>query len=371
MGGSGLKLPFWKVKREWQRLLLQLRAVPEAVWEPLFYARYNRRFPIDLVQHDGKAPLCKKVALVLIFPRPALMESTLLLCQGLIQAGYSPMIVANSKLRLQDLELLVPLAWRIVERPNLGHDFGGYRDGLWLLWRWGMTFDETLILNDSIWVLDGDGAMLLSQLQSVKADVAGCILRHRGSEQFLESYCYRISDKAFRAPRFREFWERLRLTSNKYKVIRRGERGHSAALLSAGLTLAPAHDLSKFRRALQGADTDLLAETLRFGAYLYDEDRVQAEQLVRRCNEEAWRDEALRFIDKALERGQFYSLFPVAARRLLDYPVLKRSGDRVARLWRNAFLSAVDAGVLAAPHPVILQEVRARVLSEQGVVDGS
>lgn len=356
-------IPGWKVKRELNRLGQQLRAIPEAIWEPIIYSRYDRRFPADLVLVEGARTVSVDIALVLIFPKPVLPESTVALCESLTRAGFAPLVVSNAPLDQQDIARLAPHIWRLAIRPNLGHDFGGYRDGIRLLWEWKVEPERLLILNDSVWLFDNDAAELVAALDAVEADVCGSILRERGEIRFLESYCYLLRSTALESLAFRAFWRDLRLTSNKYKVIRRGERGHSAALIAGGLRLAAAFANPTFLAQMAKADDERIDQMLRFAAFLTDEDARRGEVLRQRRGASGWREEVFAFVESLLEKGQFYSLFPVAARGA-GYPFLKRSGDRVARLWRRACLDAVRAGAMSPPAPVVLAELEARVAKD-------
>lgn len=358
-------IPGWKIRRELARLGQQLRALPEAVWEPVVYGRYDRRFPADLVIHTGQAPRTGDVALLLIYPNPGLPDSTVNLCHSLVAAGFAPLVVSNAPLDKTAVARLAPHVWQLVERPNIGHDFGGYRDGIRLLWHQDVVPDRLLILNDSVWLLNNDAGALVARLQAAGGDVAGSILRKRGPVQFLESYCYLMQATALRHPAFRSFWQDFRMTSNKYKVIRRGERGHSAALIAGGLRLVPAFDAADFRADLDRTGDDQLAQVLRFAAWPGPAGAAAAQELLARRDRPDWRAAALGLIDRAQQdQGQFYSLFPVAACGVSGYPFLKRSGDRVARIWRQAFLAAVQAGQIPSPDPVILTELETRVTTE-------
>lgn len=362
-------IPGWKVRRELGRLREQLRAIPEAIWEPVYYGRYSRRFPADLCVHDGGCPVGQSsdiahVALVLIYPVPGLPASTVSLLDGLVAEGFAPLVISNAPLG-SNLERILTRAWKLVERPNIGHDFGGYRDGIHLLWRWGVMPDELLIMNDSVWLVDDDPSALLTALRATGADVAGSVMRRRGNESFLESYCYLISRNVLRSDAFQNYWRNYRPTSNKYKVIRRGERGHSAALLRGGFELRAAYDDSVFFDLLSNAGNDLIRDAIAYGAYAMPGDRKAALALAEKAfvsDEGAdWREGALAFIRDSLRRGQYYSQFPVAARRLLAYPFLKRSGDLVARRWRRAWLEAVRGGALDWPAGPVAAELRERV----------
>ena len=353
-------IPVWKIRRELQRLGQQLRAIPEALYEPVLQRAHDRAFANGLPTTDGALPLTDKVALLLVFAPKGLAESVLLTCAHLRARGYAPLVVSNAPLTEADRDRLRPLVWRIVERPNFGYDFGGYRDGLRMLWHWGVAPQRLLILNDSIWFpLDPDED-LIARLESANADIAGTILREKGDIRFLESYCYLIGGAAFASPAFRRYWDGLRLTGNKYKVIRRCERGHSMAMAAAGLSIVPAYPRQGFLDRLAAQDDAFLRRMLTHAAYTEARDTAERDALLSRPDSAGWRSAALAHVARVLDRGQFYSQFPYAAIRLLGYPILKKSADRVSLHWRRAYLGAVDAGDLPPPCAPVLAEIRAR-----------
>lgn len=358
-------IPRWKIAREMSRLKAQLRAIPEAIFEPFSNRRYDASFPKQLKQAEGSVAMEPQVALLLIYPVPALAESTLFLLESLVRAGFAPLVVCNAPLSETDVERLKHIVWRLVIRPNVGHDFGGYRDGIRLLDHLGVDPEELLVLNDSVWLLDGDAAPLIARLRASGGDVAGAVLRERGSERFLESYCYLLGRSALRSQGYKTYWTHLGLTSNKAKVIRRGERGHSAALIADGLRLTSISSRENFLTALAAASDTSLRDIISFGAYLYDFHKSESQSLVQAIGRPGWRDDVMDFILRVARKGQFYSLFPVASRGLIDHPFLKRSGVRVSVLWRAAFHDAVNAGVLAKPHPVIWTEIKERVAADR------
>lgn len=362
-------IPRWKVRRELNRLGQQLRTLPEALWEPRVTRQYDAAFPAQLKFTEGVVPGAAQVALVLIYPRLELPVTTVELIASLAKAGFAPLVVSNAALSDADRARLSSVAWRIVERPNLGHDFGGYRDGLRLLRHWGLTPDEVLILNDSVWLVDGNAAGLVLALRAVDADVAGAVLRDPSGAPFLESYCYLIPGRVLRHPQVIAWWNAMVLTSNKYKVIRQGERGHSSALRAAGFRLGAAWNESTLLKALDTASDLVVQATIRHAGWLFERDVSAARALLTDPGAAGNRAAALDLIRSALTRGQFYSLFPVAARGLCGYPFLKCSGDRVAVLWRRAYLSAITAGDLPLPDSDVYAALRARASSEASRVE--
>ena len=341
-------IPGWKIRRELARLGQQLRAIPEAVTDPLRQRHHDRKVVPALQVLEGGQGLGSRVAIFLLYQPRGLAPSTAHTCAFLASKGYAVLAVSNASLSAGDRARLAPHVWRIVERPNFGYDFGGYRDGIRLLRRWDVVPDPLLILNDSVWFpLDAE-TRAVEELEAHPADLAGAILRERGAERFLESYLYRIGDRLWRDAAFWRYWDGLALTSNKYHVIRRGERGFSAAVQAAGGTLGAIWPTADFADRLAREDEDFLRLSLRFAAYV-DADLAAERDALLTGGGPDWRDGVLDHVRRTLVKRQAYSSFPVAMSRLTGHTVLKKSGEPVSAAWRRAYAEAVRAGTLPPP----------------------
>ena len=352
-------LPVWKMRRELVRVGLQVRGIGELLSDPARQRQLDRAVAAGLPQLDGLIPASNKVALLLVYQPSGVPASTLATCAWLAAAGYAPLVVSNATICPEDRLRLSEVVWRAVERPNFGYDFGGYRDGLTCLEQWDVTPDEMLILNDSVWFPVLPGTDPLERLSSHPADVAGTIVRKNGTIQFLESYLYRLNRKALTHPGFHAFWAELRLTSNKYHVIRRGERGLSVAMQAAGLQVAGVYDSAGLADQIAAQDDDFLRLTLRYAAYIDAPLAKERDDLLKTAGP-TWRNDVLAHINRALDKRLGYSTFPYAMVRLTGYPLLKKSADPVSKSWRLAYLAAVEEGDLPSPSNAILAEIRAR-----------
>ena len=353
-------IPAWKLRRELRRVGQQLRAVPEAVWEPLARRLHDRKLARGFPTFDGDQPLGPKVALVLCWQPQGLAPSFHDKLRHLVDNGYAPFVVSNAPLSAADQAAIKPLIWRAVERPNFGYDFGGYRDGLILLRQWAVHPDRLVILNDSVWFPLWSGDVTLQRAEASAFDVVGTILRRRDDLAFLESYFFSIRGPVLDHPGFRAFWDQLRLTSNKYKVIRRGERGFGLALGAAGISKGPLFSSDQLSRLFETADEADLRQYLAHFATVNPDELAEAAALFAAPSSPDWVQNARGFVARVLKRAQPYSAFPVAAAGCLGYPMLKKSADPVNVCWRASFLKAVDDGILPAPLPSVLAEARAR-----------
>ena len=354
----------WKFRRELQRLRQQISALHEAVWEPWVQRRHDQAFARGFPAFDGAGSLNPKIALFLIYQKGALPQSIIETCEHIARHGYSVFIVANGGLPAESRAQLLRHVWKILERPNVGYDFGGYRDGILQLEAWGIAPDKLLILNDSIWFPIFENDTLLDRMEASGADVAGTVLRQKDKVRFLESYLYLIDGRLLKNTDVLKFWRNFKFTANKYKVIRRGERGHSLALQAAGFYLQAMFSKEEFLSLLAKQDDDFLEKTLRYGVAKTAGLSQQHAALLARQKETGWRAEVDSHIEQVLKSAQFYSAFPFAAVRLMRYPIVKKSNDRVAVLWRKACLEAVLKNELEAPMPLVAVELRAMVLHE-------
>jgi hypothetical protein len=342
-------IPSWKLRRELGRLGQQLRAIPEAIWEPVARRAHDAALERGFPLHDGALPVGPRIALVLCWQPKGIAPSFLDTLDHLVATGYAPFVISNAALTVADRESLLSRSWRVMERPNFGYDFGGYRDGLTMLRRWGQRPDRLVILNDSVWFPLWPDDQTLQKAENAPFDVTGMILRERDGTAFLESYFFSIRGPVLDHPGFRAFWDGLRLTSNKYKVIRRGERGFGQALLAAGISMGPLFPQAGFEAALARVNPADLRQILAFAALVDPGDAAAAARLATGSASPEWEPTARRFVAHVLERNQIYSTFPVVAAGHLRYPVLKKSAEPVSATWRAAFLKAVQSGVLPAP----------------------
>ena len=375
MGGSGV-IPKWKVARELDRAGQQLRALAGLFWEPFAQRAHDRRRSEILEVEDGLVPAGQKIALYLLYQPNGLLPSTLLTCQHFVEKGYAPLVVSNTPLSRKDRDRLHALCWKSVVRPNYGYDFGGYRDGILLLKDWGISPDRLIILNDSVWFPIGPGETLIDRMEKLDADLVGAVvhpamIRRRNSTKrraFLESYFYLANRSVLTHPAFAQFWQKFRVSSNKYNAVYRGERGFSHAIENAGLRVDGVLDPGKLLSALEGADDLVLRKTLTYAAYTDEDFRAENAALLAQATSADWRVSALDHIRNVVGRRSFHASFPYASILLLGTPYikkgtgtfLKRTYGTLHSVMRRQYLTAVKATDLPSPFPEVLAEIAAR-----------
>ena len=333
--------PLWKVRRELGRLSQQLRAVLEFFYEPFLRWQHDRERTERLKVTPGASTPARKVAVYLVFQPRGLAESSLLTCRHLAAGGYAPLVVSNAPLSEADREQLQAVSWKVVERPNFGYDFGGYRDGIWLLDQWGERPESLILLNDSIWFPALEGDQTIATMEAMPSDFKGVLklgtgegaVLRRGREPFLGSFFLMFSAQALRSEAFSLFWRQYLNTSNKYKTIRRGERRLSYVMRDAGFEGWSLFDRTRFdqwlnelevsglRRLLDELVTidPSMASALMATASAYDAANTEAQA--------AMRTSMLDAINAATRKSNIFSSAPVSMLRDFGLPFVKKARD--------------------------------------------
>ena len=358
--------PLWKVRRELGRLSQQLRAVLEFFYEPFLRWQHDRKRKERLKVTPGASAPSRKVAVYLVFQPRGIAESSLLTCSHLAASGYAPLVVSNAALSEADRQRLQAVSWKVVERPNFGYDFGGYRDGIWLLDQWGERPESLILLNDSIWFPALEGDQTIARMEAMAADFRGILklgtgegaVLRRGREPFLGSFFLMFSAKALQSEAFTLFWRQYLNTSNKYKTIRRGERRLSYVMRDAGFEGASLFERTQFDEYLRVADPATLRRILedlvsvepgmeksitdmtnRFDAAQQDGQAVMAMQM-------------RSIIHVATVKSNLFSSIPITLLRDFSIPLIKKSRDHwnfkaLQRISKTA--QSVDQVIAIAP----------------------
>ncbi|KQZ31091.1 hypothetical protein ASD50_16335 [Mesorhizobium sp. Root552] len=341
-------LPFWKLKREIRRLLHQAMAVPGALMSRFFSTYF---YDLVLARNsrisDGDVPLDARVAIYLVFPQHGLLGSHKEALRYLISCGYAPLVISNLPLSEPDRHELSQHCWKIIERPNYGYDFGGYRDGILFLREHLGRLEKLAILNDSTWFPIPGSQSWLKRAEDLNMPFVGAAsnygldrvnvadylsIRWRYSAEHKNfhycSYALLISQPLLSAPSFQRYWKQLWISGSKGRTVRRGEIGLTQWVIRNGY----AHDVTL---SLNHLNTEL--------AYLPDERvRLILERLiipedprllaikkvvVAKATQAAadWRQHAENFILTAVARqGVSYAL-PEYTLNELGFQFLKKS----------------------------------------------
>lgn len=353
--------PIWKIKRELLGLYDQIKAILLILLTPLrkfFYDRYELN-EINVIH--GDRCLQEKLVIFLVFQPNGLSESIFESIRYIVQQSYEILFISNGKIKESDINKIIPLCWRVIERKNIGYDFGGYRCGLHYLKNQNIFPENLTLINDSVWFPLIPDLDFLNQTECIDSDFGGAVFlsnSKRKNKGLVLSYWLTIRKSLLQTSQFWSYWRKYIPTSNKTLTVKRGERGLSHHMYLAGLDLDGVFSTEKFLNVIHDASHCQLKLTLKYGSFTDPAFQDECTQLYDMAEEtDLWRNSCLDFINRVVKRRNFLHSFCYPCVAILRVPFIKKNNLRLQVLMRQKYLQAVYAGDLPSPSPSILKEI--------------
>lgn len=333
----------WKIKRELRRLGTQLREARRLAKGPGNRARYDRDERPKVVITEGDRPVLGDVAILLIYQPDGVLQSLFLTLEHLAEKGISTILVANHPLESAEIDRLKPYCHLVVQRPNFGYDFGGYREGMLTLFDRGITPDTLFVLNDSVWFPLTRACTLIDRAKAAPEEVYGIFQNTKNRQakhHHLQSYFYRFSGAVVADPRFRKFWRSMPFYDTKRMIIRQLEVKLTGKLAAMGYAIASRvtpQDVAAAGKQL--SDSELLEVAAYHHQTTLRGRTIFAPVLACAPEDPAWPQVR----DKAISHSRFKYYFidahPILLYRYLGAPFLKKSREYHYYFQRDAVIA--------------------------------
>ncbi len=328
LGITGLAL-FLKVRKELGRWRAKLSSVPWMFLGAVQRRDYDSGRPHSVKITLGKQPIADDVAILVIFPRAGIPASTFSTLAHFARHGIACVVVSNAPLREEDRERLGEATHLVIERPNLGYDFGGFREGILTLFERGVRPRMLFLMNDSLWFPLRTDCDALARCRQAPEDVFGFLLngvpRFGVSRDYVQSYFLRFSPRLLASEEFLAFWRDMPLIDNKHLVVRRLERGLSRHFVRRGYTLgALVHWRTVIDRLMTLDDPDKLSRIFAYQCRLNPKDAARLQPLI----DKGWSPLRIRdALAGPIRRKRLFASFPLMHPEFvleLGLPALKR-----------------------------------------------
>jgi hypothetical protein len=234
-----LKLTFARAMRiagHWARhhleylLVLTLEGLSRLVnlLDPRVYFESMR---VRSVREGGDHKAGGKFFVLVLYCEDTLPAFTRTIIDAVARSPFNLVVVPNGRLAPALANQLLGQSRLLVERNNIGRDFGGYKDGVNIVLR-RFDVDRLVIANDSVFYLPEGLDKLLADLDKANdfTGVSEVYLHHYHVASFMMSFGRRVIANAA----FRQFWQRYKPLGTRRWAIFRGEGPLTAALLRAG-----------------------------------------------------------------------------------------------------------------------------------------
>ncbi|WP_295073778.1 rhamnan synthesis F family protein [Tabrizicola sp.] len=360
----------WKVRRELERIrvkavLFTSRWFHDPIRKPIYDLTARWR---QLVT-KGKLPLTDRVTVFVVYQPKGLTGSILITLEHLRRNNYSVLVVSNGPLQSEDRETLAAHSAAVMERPNVGYDFGAYRDGIRYLWSLNHDLSLLVLMNDSTWFplrRDDDS---LARMEALDADLSGHIFkmeeRHKGLQDHIESHLLIISRKFVVSDDFRRFWLRYRMSDHRATTIRSGEKGFSQFAIRGGWTVKAMMGREWLVDCLQSRSDQELAQILEHTVDGF-QIRMQNADAIRRTADrgEAWHRDYVVWAYQCLSNTTPFGLSSSFVMPAMVYGGLgfaKKGRDLPFHFARQKLLELEARGVIAPLDEVVRAEIAAAV----------
>ncbi|MBP2550975.1 hypothetical protein J2858_003915 [Neorhizobium galegae] len=224
---------------------MQISQIPWLLGSRLVRSLFDRASSSYIKIDQGTCALYQNVAILLIYQPQGVQASTFHTLRHLIRNGFTPIVVSNTPLSREDHAALRQNAYCVIQRPNYGYDFGGYRQGVLFLAEKGIEPENLLILNDSIWFPLSQECQFLKEVEEQDYDLYGLVTNNRATDEkrhHVQSYMFSFKKRLIKSACFHEFWTNLFLSNNKHAVIQQCEIKMTYHFRSRGFSVG-----SKFR----------------------------------------------------------------------------------------------------------------------------
>lgn len=220
-----------KLVRETRRFGRQLGALVLRPWGHVARVAYDLQRRRSVRVTEGAQALQDEVAVILIYQPNGVLESTFWQIRWMAERGVTVIVVSNAPLNEDDRADLASNTYIVVERPNVGYDFGGYREGIMQLLDRGIHPSALYVMNDSVWFPLSETSDVLECSRAAAEDLWGLFVglnwrrRKIGNlyNNHIQSYFFRFSGTILGDPAFARYWRRMSLVSSKHIVVEQKE----------------------------------------------------------------------------------------------------------------------------------------------------
>ncbi|MEP4248217.1 rhamnan synthesis F family protein [Tateyamaria sp.] len=351
-------LKTWKIKRELRRFKVQTLEIMHLASGNRNRARYDREERPKVVTTLGDAAALPDMAILLIYQPKALLNSLFLTLEHLNEQGVSVLLVANHTLSSADIDRLRPHCHLIVQRPNIGYDFGGYREGMLTLFDRGITPETLFVLNDSVWFPLARTCTLIQQAKAAPEDVFGIFRNTKNKDvkhHHLQSYFYRFKKNVIKDPQFQNFWRTMPFFDTKRLIVRQFEVKLTGRLSSMGFSIGSRLTPPDVEAAGLGLSDDELLEVAAYHRQATLRGRAIFEQMVELTPDDPdWGPTRTKAITDSRFKYYLIDAHPIMLFKYLDVPFLKKSREYHYYSQRDAVIAG---GFHTGFDPIIQAEV--------------
>jgi hypothetical protein len=201
-------------------------------WYHLNPRVYSEKLRIKRISEGRRARNGNRFVLFVFYARDAIPAFTQTVIDAIARRGLNLVISTNAKITPALREALLEKSCLLIERADLGRDFGGYKDGISIIERRFGTPDRLILLNDSLFYFEeglDDFIAAFDGEQDLYAMTE--VFEHH---YHLGSFALSFGRKVMESKRLRKYWQSYRPISTRRWSVHKGEVALTQTLMRAG-----------------------------------------------------------------------------------------------------------------------------------------
>ena len=206
---------------------------PKNIVEFLGIVFFSTHYKIIRLTKIGKLS-SGKVAILAAYPSEELGWNLVNIAKQLKATGYEVLIVSNKTLSGKQILDLSPYAFEILERKNMGRDFGAYNHGLRHLAESGVEIERLILLNDSVFYPKGFQKWI--KAASVRKGFGGITVNNAFVKHAQAFFLY-ADEQILQSIAWKKFWMEHKPLSSRNYNIKAGEFELSKSMRASGFVL--------------------------------------------------------------------------------------------------------------------------------------
>jgi hypothetical protein len=202
------------------------------IWYHLDFRVYFESLRIRTISKGRFEKKSDKYVLFVLYVKGKIPPFIETLISAVGRTRLNLVISTNARITAAQRQALLENCHLLIERADLGRDFGGYRDGIRYLLRTVEPIERLILLNDSLFYLENGLDTFLAGLDG-EHDVIGL------TEDFhlyyhVQSFALSFSGRVLKNKGFLSYWKRYRPISTRRWAIQKGERALTRQILRSG-----------------------------------------------------------------------------------------------------------------------------------------
>jgi Rhamnan synthesis protein F len=202
------------------------------VWYRLDPRLYSERLRIRSITEGNVAKKSDRYAILALYAMGTLPKFTANVIDAIDRSALNLVIVTNARLEDSTKTELLDQCHLLIERANLGRDFGAYKDAISIVLGRFKNIDRLILLNDSLFYFERGLNNLISRLNGPHEFIG--LTEVFEFHYHVQSFALSFGSNVIRSKHFLRFWKKYRPISTRRWSIHKGEVSLTRRMTKAG-----------------------------------------------------------------------------------------------------------------------------------------